>query len=133
MTTTTTPVLSPQLREQMHELYRHLHAHPELSMQEHRTAALIEDELVSLGAETNRCGDTGVVVGMGRSRSVLCSSRRWWFGAVVGGPVVAPAQVAGSVVASSAWSPDPGRSGSADLSRRNQASTAVVITATAVP
>ncbi|WP_307308155.1 amidohydrolase [Pseudarthrobacter enclensis] len=45
----------------MHDLYRHLHANPELSMQEHRTAALITDRLVSLGAETFSCGGTGVV------------------------------------------------------------------------
>jgi amidohydrolase len=61
MTTLTTPQLTEELREQMHRLYRHLHAHPELSMQEHATATLIEDELVPLGAETFRCGGTGVV------------------------------------------------------------------------
>ena len=45
----------------MHELYRHLHAHPELSMQEHQTAELIEERLDGLGIENFRCGGTGVV------------------------------------------------------------------------
>jgi len=45
----------------MHKLYRHLHANPELSMQEHRTARLITDHLSAIGAETFSCGGTGVV------------------------------------------------------------------------
>ncbi|AGF71047.1 amidohydrolase [Corynebacterium halotolerans] len=45
----------------LHEMYRHLHAHPELSMQEHRTAAYIEDKLSGIGIEHFRCGGTGVV------------------------------------------------------------------------
>ncbi|WP_104180263.1 amidohydrolase [Arthrobacter sp. B0490] len=45
----------------MHELYRHLHAHPELSMQETHTAAFILDKLNHLGLETFLCGGTGVV------------------------------------------------------------------------
>jgi hippurate hydrolase len=45
----------------MHELYRHLHANPELSMQEHRTARFITDHLTAVGAETFCCGGTGVV------------------------------------------------------------------------
>jgi amidohydrolase len=44
-----------------HELFRSLHAHPELSMQEHATAAAIEAYLEAIGAETSRCGGTGVV------------------------------------------------------------------------
>lgn len=48
-------------REKMHTLYRTLHAQPELSMQEHRTAELIEGELDELGIEHFRCGGTGVV------------------------------------------------------------------------
>ena len=50
-----------ELRDGLHALYRHLHAHPELSMQEHETAALIEDRLADLGIPTFRCGGTGVV------------------------------------------------------------------------
>lgn len=51
----------PALREQLHELYVHLHQHPELSMQEHETAALIEERMAGLGYEVFRCGGTGVV------------------------------------------------------------------------
>ncbi|MET0864255.1 MAG: amidohydrolase [Nakamurella sp.] len=49
------------MRADLHALYRRLHADPELSMQEHRTAALIEEQLESLGIEHFRCGGTGVV------------------------------------------------------------------------
>ncbi len=52
--------LDPQTQESLHDLYRHLHAHPELSMQEHETATLIEDRMGSLGYDTQRCGGTGV-------------------------------------------------------------------------
>lgn len=41
--------------------YLHLHANPELSMQEHQTAAYIESRLAELGIEHFRCGGTGVV------------------------------------------------------------------------
>lgn len=44
------------------ELYRDLHAHPELSFAEHRTAALIAEHLAALGYEvTSGVGGTGVV------------------------------------------------------------------------
>lgn len=61
--TTTLPaqLLTEDQRAEMHDLYRHLHANPELSMQEHRTAALIQTELEKAGIETFRCGGTGVV------------------------------------------------------------------------
>lgn len=42
-------------------LYRQLHAHPELSMREFETTALITDRLARLGAETFTCAATGVV------------------------------------------------------------------------
>ena len=61
MTALTTPRLTEELREQMHRLYRRLHASPELSMQEHATAELIEQDLTDLGVEHFRCGGTGVV------------------------------------------------------------------------
>ncbi|MDO5740876.1 MAG: amidohydrolase [Ornithinimicrobium sp.] len=51
----------PELRSSLHELYVHLHQHPELSMQEHETAALIEERMTGLGYEVFRCGGTGVV------------------------------------------------------------------------
>lgn len=50
-----------ELAGDLHALYRHLHANPELSMREHATAALVEQRLAALGAETFRCGGTGVV------------------------------------------------------------------------
>jgi amidohydrolase len=53
--------ISPELRDELHALYRHLHAAPELSMQEHRTAALITERMSALGFETFSCGGTGVV------------------------------------------------------------------------
>lgn len=55
------PVLTDEQRAEMHDLYRHLHANPELSMQEHRTASLIQAELENAGLETFICGGTGVV------------------------------------------------------------------------
>ncbi|NKX53109.1 amidohydrolase [Arthrobacter mobilis] len=55
------PALTDADREQMHADYRHLHTHPELSMQEHRTAEFIAAELAALGVEHFRCGGTGVV------------------------------------------------------------------------
>jgi len=53
--------LTEELRAELHGLYQHLHAHPELSMQEHRTAELIEQHLGGMGIENFRCGGTGVV------------------------------------------------------------------------
>ncbi|MFF2242762.1 amidohydrolase [Arthrobacter sp. NPDC058130] len=53
--------LDSQQTARLHALYRHLHAHPELSMQEYATASLIEEVLDRLGIEHFRCGGTGVV------------------------------------------------------------------------
>lgn len=53
--------LGEQESHQMHQLYRTLHANPELSMQEHKTADLIAGRLTELGLENFRCGGTGVV------------------------------------------------------------------------
>jgi len=62
MTSTASVVDSvPGLREDLHALYRQLHAAPELSMQEHRTAALVRARMDELGFETRLCGGTGVV------------------------------------------------------------------------
>lgn len=52
------------IREQQQwseELYKHFHRTPELSMQEHETAARIEAEIRQMGLETQRIGGTGVV------------------------------------------------------------------------
>ncbi|MFF2824328.1 amidohydrolase [Arthrobacter koreensis] len=57
----THPALTPEDTSEMHELYRTLHAAPELSMQEHGTAALIEERLAALDIRSFRCGGTGVV------------------------------------------------------------------------
>lgn len=43
------------------DVYKHLHAHPELSGQEFETAAYIETHLAALGIDSFRCGVTGVV------------------------------------------------------------------------
>lgn len=56
-----TAYLDDDLRDQLEADYRHLHAHPELSMQEHETAAYVERRLTDLGIEHFRCGGTGVV------------------------------------------------------------------------
>jgi len=46
----------------LEQLYRDLHANPELSLQEHRTAALAGGELAAAGFEvTKNIGGTGVV------------------------------------------------------------------------
>ncbi|HEX5102892.1 MAG TPA: amidohydrolase [Pirellulaceae bacterium] len=48
--------------EELVELYRHFHAHPELSFQEKETAARLAKELRAAGAEvTENVGGTGVV------------------------------------------------------------------------
>ncbi len=52
------PALLPDLRA----LYEDLHAHPELSFEEHRTAGILADRLRALGYEvTTEVGRTGVV------------------------------------------------------------------------
>ena len=62
MTTATTEFeLSTAHSTEMHEIYKHLHSHPELSMQEARTAAYIREKLDHLDLETFICGGTGVV------------------------------------------------------------------------
>jgi amidohydrolase len=43
------------------QLYQDLHRHPELSLQEHRTAERVEAELNRLGLAVQRIGGTGVV------------------------------------------------------------------------
>lgn len=48
-------------QQSMYELYRELHASPELSMQESGTAKHLAERLERLGLETFSCGGTGVV------------------------------------------------------------------------
>ncbi|MHA6628520.1 amidohydrolase [Pseudonocardia sichuanensis] len=54
------PQIPTALQDDLHALYRGLHAAPELSMQEHRTAALIRRRMDDLGWETHAVGGTGV-------------------------------------------------------------------------
>lgn len=52
----------PALLPDLSSLYEDLHAHPELSFAEHRTAAILADRLAALGYEvTTGVGGTGVV------------------------------------------------------------------------
>ncbi|WP_036285212.1 amidohydrolase [Microbacterium luticocti] len=62
MTARTLPIaLDEQTITDAVAMYTHLHAHPELSAQEHETAAYIERALDDLRIEHFRCGGTGVV------------------------------------------------------------------------
>ncbi len=54
-------VLTEEQSAVMHQMYKHLHANPELSMQEHRTAQYIGEPLNALGIENFICAGTGVV------------------------------------------------------------------------
>lgn len=54
-------VLGAEATADMHETYKYLHANPELSMQEHATAAYLEKRLAELDIQTIRCGGTGVI------------------------------------------------------------------------
>jgi amidohydrolase len=58
------------------QLRRHLHAHPELSGQEHRTAALVAGELRRWGWQVREAvGRTGVVAELGPERAPLVALR----------------------------------------------------------
>ena len=48
------------LQEELTALRRDFHMHPELGLQEFRTATRIEEELDKLGVEHRRVGETGV-------------------------------------------------------------------------
>lgn len=50
-----------QILPELVKLRRHIHENPELSFQEHETAALVERELHALGLKTQRLANTGVV------------------------------------------------------------------------
>ena len=52
----------PELLPSLESIYKDIHAHPELSMQETRTAAIAADHLRAVGYEvTTGVGNTGVV------------------------------------------------------------------------
>jgi amidohydrolase len=59
--------------EWQRDLYKELHRNPELSMEEHRTADRIEQELTGFGYQVQRIGGTGVVgvLDNGAGRTVL--------------------------------------------------------------
>lgn len=60
--TTQTPVVTADDGAALADLYRDLHAHPELSHQERRTAQVVADSLRALGYDTTEgVGGTGVV------------------------------------------------------------------------
>jgi amidohydrolase len=54
-------VLVSELRNEITELRRDFHMHPELGFQEYRTAEKIENYLIDLGLDSVRIADTGVV------------------------------------------------------------------------
>ncbi len=58
---TTSIEIPADLRDHLHDVYRHLHAHPELSMAEHRTAEFVSQEMTALGYAVTPCTDTGLV------------------------------------------------------------------------
>lgn len=61
-------ILGSQALDQLLEIRRHLHAHPELSGAEHHTAALVAGELRRLGWRVQEgVGRTGVVAELGTS------------------------------------------------------------------
>lgn len=56
------PILSPSLVQEYVEVRRDIHRHPEMAFDEHRTAALVAEQLRSMGyAVTTGIGGTGVV------------------------------------------------------------------------
>lgn len=64
MTSTSIPqslTMSADSAAELSETYKYLHANPELSMQEHKTADYLAKRLEELGLEVFRCGGTGVV------------------------------------------------------------------------
>ncbi|MEJ5915387.1 amidohydrolase [Pseudokineococcus sp. 1T1Z-3] len=58
---TGTPLVDDALRADLHDLYRTLHAAPELSMAEHATARLLTERVEALGLTARTVGGTGVV------------------------------------------------------------------------
>lgn len=69
------PELTAEEHQQLHQFYKTLHAHPELSMQEHRTAERIEAELEAMGVENFRCAGTGVVAVVGNGEGPVVALR----------------------------------------------------------
>ncbi len=73
--TSSNPVLNQFLPELI-DLRRHLHAHPELSGQEHQTAALVAGELRRYGWRVQEgVGRTGVIAELGQTKGSLVGLR----------------------------------------------------------
>ena len=67
------------IRADLADLYRDLHAHPELSFAEHRTAAEVADRARALGYEvTTGVGRTGVVAVLRNGRGPPCCCGPTW-------------------------------------------------------
>ncbi len=64
-------LITPETLARAAEDYRALHARPELSGQEHGTAAFVERRLAELGIPSFRCGGTGVVGVLGEGEPVV--------------------------------------------------------------
>ncbi len=66
MKTDKAPFVDQQLLEWIRTIRRTLHQHPELSYQEHRTSAFIQEKLTELGIGfRNGWGGTGVIASLG--------------------------------------------------------------------
>src|SRR3569623_2278238 len=64
------PALSPELHQKLTAWRRHLHAHPELSLQEKATSAFVQEKLTELGiAFEAGIGGHGVVATLSRGTS----------------------------------------------------------------
>ncbi len=64
------PRLSPELHQKLTQWRRHLHAHPELSLQEKATAAFVQDKLTELGIPFEAgIGGHGVVATLTRGHA----------------------------------------------------------------
>ncbi len=62
---------SSQVQREMREWRRHLHMHPELSAQETRTTAFLEERLLAFGLLPRRLAPTGVVADIGQGGPLI--------------------------------------------------------------
>ncbi|MGX1140849.1 metal-dependent amidase/aminoacylase/carboxypeptidase family protein [Bradyrhizobium ottawaense] len=70
-----TAALTPELHQKLTAWRRHLHAHPELSLQEKETAAFVQDKLTELGIPFEAgIGGHGIVATLTRGRTRAAAS-----------------------------------------------------------